>query len=129
DLFQQLMTALRQTGAWQGELQNRRSNGSLYPAWETVTTVRENDQIKQFICLVSDISALKETEQRLHYLAHYDSLTGLANRDLFKERLHQAIIDAERRECLLAILFINIDQRMASKHSRRSASMIGWCRR
>src|SRR5690606_5322392 len=110
DLFQQLMTALRQTGAWQGELQNRRSNGSLYPAWETVTTVRENDQIKQFICLVSDISALKETEQRLHYLAHYDSLTGLANRDLFKERLHQAIIDAERRECLLAILFINIDQ-------------------
>ncbi len=109
-LFQQLMADLKQTGAWQGELQNRRHNGSLYPAWETVTTVRENDQIKQYIFLVSDISALKETEQRLHYLAHYDSLTGLANRDLFKERLQQAVIDAERRECLLAILFINIDQ-------------------
>lgn len=109
-LFQQLMEGLEQTGAWRGELQNRRHNGSLYPAWETVTTVKENGQIKQYIYLVSDISALKETEQRLQYLAHYDSLTGLANRDLFNERLHQAVADAERRGCLLAILFINIDQ-------------------
>src|SRR5690606_10579483 len=108
--FQQLMEGLEQTGAWRGELQNRRHNGSLYPAWETVTTVKENGQIKQYIYLVSDISALKETEQRLQYLAHYDSLTGLANRDLFNERLHQAVADAERRGCLLAILFINIDQ-------------------
>ena len=56
-----------------------------------------------------DISLIKENEQRLENMAHYDSLTRLPNRVLFLDRLEQAIFQAKRRETTIAILFIDLD--------------------
>ena len=47
--------------------------------------------------------------QQIHFLAFYDSLTGLPNRAFFRERLQQAIEDAARHESLLAVLVIDLD--------------------
>jgi diguanylate cyclase (GGDEF)-like protein len=52
----------------------------------------------------------KRADERLHYLAHYDSLTGLPNRVLFIDRLNQAILDANRHERLVGIAFLDLDR-------------------
>lgn len=53
---------------------------------------------------------LLEREQRLEYLAHYDELTGLPNRLLFKERLEQALAAAGRDRHMPGVLLIDLDR-------------------
>jgi len=52
---------------------------------------------------------LKKQKDILDYKAHYDGLTGLPNRELFIDRLNQAIKSANRSHCLVAVLFIDLD--------------------
>ena len=56
------------------------------------------------------ITARKQAERAIHQLAYYDSLTGLANRVLFKDRLSNALSYAERYHQHLATLFIDLDR-------------------
>lgn len=58
--------------------------------------------------LLNVITQRKQAE--LHYLAHYDSLTGLPNRMLLGDRLQQACRFAERKGCMAALLFIDVDR-------------------
>ena len=52
----------------------------------------------------------KRNEQGLHNLAHYDHLTGLANRLLFRERLDRALIRADRHKTIVALFVIDLDR-------------------
>ena len=53
---------------------------------------------------------LREQKEMLHYQAHHDTLTGLPNRLLLQDRLHQAIKKAKRERTTLALLFIDLDR-------------------
>ncbi len=57
-----------------------------------------------------DITERKKMEERLHYLAYYDALTGLPNRSLFLDRLTQGIARADYNKRLIAVLLIDIDR-------------------
>jgi diguanylate cyclase (GGDEF)-like protein/PAS domain S-box-containing protein len=65
---------------------------------------------EQVLCIVRDISESKRTQQQLHFLAHYDTLTGLPNRLLFNESLHQAQTHANRTSDTIAVMFIDLDR-------------------
>src|SRR4029079_13015118 len=52
----------------------------------------------------------KRAEERLHYLAHYDALTGLPNRVLFIDRLSQAIAEANRHGRQVGVAFVDLDR-------------------
>ena len=56
-----------------------------------------------------DITDRKRLEERLSYQAFHDSLTGLANRALFQDRLHQAVKRVERTGQHLCVLFLDLD--------------------
>ncbi|MDL2424881.1 diguanylate cyclase, partial [Pseudomonas sp. BAgro211] len=78
-------------GTWQGELIETRKNGELYPQWLQLNVVRDGrGQVAHVVGFFADLTARRDAEERLRYLSHYDELTGLANRTLFKERLHEA---------------------------------------
>ena len=51
----------------------------------------------------------RRTEEKLAYMASYDALTGLANRELFRDRLAQCLLAAERNERIVGILYIDLD--------------------
>lgn len=109
--YQVLRRSLQSTGRWQGEISNRRKDGNSLPVLLTINTVfDENGKRTGFAGVFSDITALKESQERLHYLAHYNPLTELPNRLLFNDRLHKAIKHAARIGKKLAIIFMDIDQ-------------------
>lgn len=65
---------------------------------------------EQVLCIVRDISESKRTQQQLHFLAHYDTLTGLPNRLLFNENLNKAQTYANRTSDTIAVMFIDLDR-------------------
>jgi diguanylate cyclase (GGDEF)-like protein len=95
---------------WQGELMDRRKDGSLYPKWLTITAISgENGEIINYVASFVDISRYKEAEARIHALAFYDELTGLPNRRLLMDRLRHAMAVSGRYDSYGAILFIDLD--------------------
>jgi diguanylate cyclase (GGDEF)-like protein/PAS domain S-box-containing protein len=60
--------------------------------------------------VVRDIAERKQAEARLTYLAQYDTLTCLPNRHLFRDRLTQAMVRAERDQQRMALLFVDLDR-------------------
>jgi diguanylate cyclase (GGDEF)-like protein len=61
------------------------------------------------VAVFSDITALKDAEQRLHYLAYHDPLTDLPNRSLLADRLRAAISRGERLGSSVALLYLDLD--------------------
>ncbi|MDX9885951.1 putative bifunctional diguanylate cyclase/phosphodiesterase [Thauera sp.] len=64
----------------------------------------------EVLCLLRDITERKEYESRIHRLAYFDSLTGLANRRGFLERLEREIRRAHQNDWRLAVLFLDLDR-------------------
>lgn len=97
-------------GSWQGEVWDRRKDGALFPAWLTISVVREeNGAPRYFVGIFSDISLIKESQRRIEYLANFDALTGLPNRNLFLDRLKHAVARAARQGERFALMFIDLD--------------------
>ncbi|MBE0599199.1 MAG: EAL domain-containing protein [Desulfuromonadales bacterium] len=97
-------------GKWQGEVWHRPRGGEPFPALVNVDAVKKGiDEIGFYIWSATDISKLKETEERIRHLIRYDFLTDLPNRSLFHERLNQILSAATRRSALVAVLALDID--------------------
>jgi diguanylate cyclase (GGDEF)-like protein/PAS domain S-box-containing protein len=98
------------SGSWQGEIWDRRKDGALFPAWLTISVVRNGDGTpRHFVGIFSDISLIKESQRRIEYLANFDALTGLPNRNLFHDRLKHAIARVARQGDGFALMFIDLD--------------------
>lgn len=109
--YQEFWQALLERGQWSGEVWNRRKDGDLYPQLLSVTAVTDdNDDISHFVGIFSDITHIKDAEQKLVKMAYNDALTGLPNRLLFKDRLNHNLLEAQRREKRLGIFFIDLDR-------------------
>jgi diguanylate cyclase (GGDEF)-like protein len=60
--------------------------------------------------LIREIAQRKQAEERIRYLAYYDGLTGLPNRQLFQERLRDTLVWAKRRSQRVGLLFLDLDR-------------------
>ncbi|MDA0191128.1 MAG: EAL domain-containing protein, partial [Proteobacteria bacterium] len=104
--------ALREHGHWAGEIWDRRKSGEIYPKWMTINAVadRQSGELTHYVTMFSDITERKSSEERIHYLAHHDVLTGLPNRFTLGARLDQALVDARRHQWEVAVLFVDLDR-------------------
>lgn len=110
NFYEELWRDLLAEGSWQGEIWNRRKNGDVFPVWQTITAVHDNQgQVIQYIGIFSDITEKKLSEERIFHLAHFDVLTDLPNRAAFQNHLDQAILHAQRKDGQLALLFLDLD--------------------
>ena len=77
---------------------------------QTLSPIMDKDGRPHAVTVVSkDITEHKRTEERVRFLAYFDSLTGLPNRFFFKELLDKALAHAQHHKRILAILFIDVD--------------------
>lgn len=108
--YQNIMQSLNQGGFWQGEVCNKRKNGSTYYEWLTVSSQYDHKgELEAFVSLFSDITKKKQADDKIYTQANYDKLTGLANRNLFNSRFNQCIDLAERDQKKLALMYIDLD--------------------
>jgi diguanylate cyclase (GGDEF)-like protein/PAS domain S-box-containing protein len=109
--YQTMWDILNRDGQWRGEIWNRRKNGDIYPAWENINVVKDgHGRLTNYVAIFSDISVLKESEERMAELAHHDTLTGLPNRLRFVANLEQAIKSAKRHKHKVALMFLDLDR-------------------
>jgi len=108
--YQDMWKSVRERGSWQGEIWDRRKNGEVYPKWLSISAVPdEHGHVARYIGLFSDITAVKQSHEQLYHMANYDSLTGLANRRFFHDRLEQSLQEARRSSEMVAVMFIDLD--------------------
>jgi len=98
------------SGVWKRESVNLRRNGEEFPVLLTSIAVQNAEHnCLGIVTTCEDITNQKEDEKKIHKLAYYDLLTGLANRGTFQERLHQAIALAQREKRQIGLLFLDLD--------------------
>lgn len=96
---------------WQGELLNRRKDGSHYWARTIIfPIIDQQGRITNFVSLQEDISEARRLSLKLEYEATHDQLTGLINRREFQRRLEQAIDEARVDEVTHALCFLDLDR-------------------
>jgi diguanylate cyclase (GGDEF)-like protein/PAS domain S-box-containing protein len=91
------------------ELTGIRSNGEPFHLTLSVSEAIAAHS-RCFTLLVQDISERRAFEAQLAYQATHDALTGLPNRDLYNDRLVQALAHAARQKHILALLFLDLDR-------------------
>ncbi len=92
-------------------LPNVTSTGrKIHCDWYNTALVNPGGMVVGYASLVQDVTERLNTERTIHYMAHHDALTGLPNRRLMQDRLHQAIMSARRKQRHVAVLFLDLDR-------------------
>jgi diguanylate cyclase (GGDEF)-like protein/PAS domain S-box-containing protein len=108
--FSTMWESINSSGTWEGEIQDRRKNGEIFPAYLNITAVKDSSgAVTNYVATLTDITLKSEAAEKIKHLAFYDSLTGLPNRRLLIDRMHQAFSSSARSGREGALLFIDLD--------------------
>ncbi len=109
---EELQEHLKEYGHYRDEeVDFMRRDGSRFVALNNAVALKgDSGRIIYLDGVISDITERKEAERKINYLAHYDTLTGLPNRTMLRDRMHQALAKAKRHGYLAGILFIDLDR-------------------
>lgn len=110
DFYARFWQELQTEGYWSGEIWNRHRNGYVFPAWQSISAVKDSEgRICHYVSIFTDITEYKDAEAQIQYLSYHDDLTGLPNRAFFQMRLDQLIAAAERDQSRIALLVLDLD--------------------
>ena len=111
EFYKALWSSLTRDACWEGQFINRRKDGHQYIQHSKIFSLRDaQGNISRYCAVISDVTALDESQRRLEYIAYHDELTGVANRTLLADRMQNAMALCRRRDSeLLAVCHIDID--------------------
>lgn len=110
NFYDEMWRKIHDEGYWRGEVWNRKKSGEIFVVLLTISSVRQRSgEISHFVAIFSDITLIKQHQQRLEHLAHYDALTQLPNRMLLGDRLQLAMSQTERSGKTLAVCYLDLD--------------------
>jgi diguanylate cyclase (GGDEF)-like protein/PAS domain S-box-containing protein len=109
--YQAMWNSINIHGHWQGEIWDKRKDGENQAKWVTINSIlNEDGSVNRYVALFSDITEKKKSEELIWRQANFDTLTGLPNRDMFRDRLGQEVKKSIRVESPLALLLVDLDQ-------------------
>ena len=83
----------------------RKDGGVVHILWAAFWS----EEVGARIGVARDVTALRQAEEELRFLAHHDPLTALTNRSLFNQRMESALRAAQHHQSTLALLFLDIN--------------------
>ncbi len=108
--YEEIWQKINTTGSWKGEILNRHKNGQLLSNLLSISAVKGKDGIiTHYVGSHVDITERKAAADKILHIAFHDLLTQLPNRQLFNDRLKQAIASSARTSQIGALLLIDLD--------------------
>lgn len=108
--YRSIWAALARSGHWKGEIWDRRKDGRVFPALLGISAIQDAEgEVSGYVGVFTDISRIKESEEKLAHLAFHDALTGLPNRNLLLSRLQHSVEASRRRRRRTALLMLDLD--------------------
>ncbi|MBU1216736.1 EAL domain-containing protein [bacterium] len=109
-IYNEMWTHLTSGKIWNGELINRKKDGTTYIESATISPVKQKDgTITNYVAIKEDITQKKKAEARIENLAHFDQLTGLPNRIMLNDRITYLLNMAQRNNEPLSVMFLDLD--------------------
>ncbi|MCC9623966.1 EAL domain-containing protein [Thalassospira sp. MA62] len=110
DCRTEILGTVQQHRHWHRDMESQDALGNpLALSTQVIGVEDENGGLSHLVAIVSDQTAIRQAEQELQYLAQYDGLTSLPNRLLATDRLNRALERCEAKDCLVACLFLDLD--------------------
>ncbi|HEX5513218.1 MAG TPA: EAL domain-containing protein, partial [Gammaproteobacteria bacterium] len=108
--YERLWSTIQRGKPFEATITNRKKNGQLFHVQMTISPLTNKRGISGFVATAKDITGQVSSQERLLMLAFHHPLTGLPNRALFRDHLHEAAARARRSEHSIAVLFIDLDR-------------------
>jgi diguanylate cyclase (GGDEF)-like protein/PAS domain S-box-containing protein len=108
--FEKIWSEIQNRGHWEGEVVNSRKNGHSYEEILNITAVKNySNQTTHYLVMFSDKNDPNQTKESIYNLAHYDTLTKIANRSFFQKKLLSTIEETKEHESV-ALLYFDLDR-------------------
>ncbi len=108
--FRQMWQSLGSSGSWEGEIWNKKKDGTLYPEWLTINCIRnEKRKISYYFAMFYETGELKKREKQIAFMAYHDILTRLPNRALLEHKLTKTLLEMRQHGGRMALFFIDLD--------------------
>jgi diguanylate cyclase (GGDEF)-like protein/PAS domain S-box-containing protein len=109
--YKSLWHSVAATGKWQGEIWLPHRNGTIFPAWISVTSLYNSDRsAHRRLIRVSDVTSGKKAQEMKWRQANFDHITGLPNRFMFLDRLQCLLRQAQQQVVPLTLILVDLDR-------------------
>ena len=109
--YQNMWAGINQAGSWQGEIWEKRKDGTFYIKWLRIDQIKDSQgTLINYVATFTDISERKAAEERIAYLNRHDALTGLPNRSVLADQLGVAIQNAIVNKNHVGIISLDLDR-------------------
>jgi len=98
EFYDQMWLAINKFGRWQGELTDKKKNGTLYPKYLSITKISDNKSTSSnnYFGIFEDLTVIKKGEEVIKKITNFDANTGLPNQSLFEKTLTDLIKKYDR---------------------------------
>jgi len=111
DFYQKVWAGLEKNGIWEGEIWDYHPDGTAYLQHLSLEAIKDTQgQVQNFFALFSDLSEQLTSTAELERLTHYDPLTDLPNRILFRDRLGHEFNISNRHHSRTGLVLLNLDR-------------------
>jgi diguanylate cyclase (GGDEF)-like protein/PAS domain S-box-containing protein len=111
DFFKTMWSDINAQGQWQGEIWNKRKDGSIYPEQLSISAVRGvSGIVVNYVAIATDITQHKNDEEQIKRLLKFDPLTGLPNRHSLMLCVAEAVACKQAQQEPLTLMFLNLDR-------------------
>ena len=109
--YEAMWKQVKTSGSWQGEIWNRRKDGSAYLQWLSINSLQNNQgDVEYYVAVFHDLSELRAREAQIDYLVNHDPLTELGNRNQLIDRLKYSIQSKIHRNKKIAVIKIDLGE-------------------
>ena len=109
--YENMSITLKGLNNWKGEVWNKKKTGEAYIEELSISTVKDSKgNVVSFLIIFNDITDKKKSEEEIDKLSFYDPLTGAANRELFKYKINNLILQySKNTELSFSLIHLDLD--------------------